>query len=117
MDTIERLARALAEWDLGMTGNQADDKTRYGMTLLERRVAVERAATGKRDQAEFLLGAMIQPVGSTDNALDHLRRFRATFNAGEPVDEESRLTADDLSAIIQAVEAFGEDVVAPDPQD
>lgn len=54
---------------------------------------------------------------SLHTALDHLRRFRATFNAGEPVDEENELTADDLTAIIQAVEAFGEDVVAPDPQD
>ncbi len=45
-------------------------------------------------------------------ALDHLRRFRATFNAGEPVDEESGLTADDLTTIINVVEAFGEDVVA-----
>jgi len=52
---------------------------------------------------------------SLDSALDHLRRFRSTFNAGEPVDEESGLTADDLTTIIQAVEAFGEDVVAGDP--
>lgn len=36
-------------------------------------------------------------------ALDHLRRFRATFNAGDQVDEESGLTADDLDAIIAAV--------------
>jgi hypothetical protein len=52
---------------------------------------------------------------SIDTPLEHLRRFRATFNAGEPVDEESGLTADDLTAIIEAVEAFGEDVVAGDP--
>jgi hypothetical protein len=52
---------------------------------------------------------------SLDTALDHLRRFRATFNDGEPVDEESGLTADHLTAIICAVEAFGEDVVAGDP--
>jgi hypothetical protein len=50
-------------------------------------------------------------------SLDRLRAFRATFNAGEPVDEESGLLADDLTAIIEAVEAFSEDVVAPDPQD
>ncbi|WP_293875607.1 MULTISPECIES: hypothetical protein [unclassified Sphingomonas] len=55
-----------------------------------------------------------EPV-SLHTALDHLRRFRATFNAGEPVDEESELTADDLTAIINAVEAFGDDVVAGDP--
>ncbi|MBB4155294.1 hypothetical protein GGQ80_003214 [Sphingomonas jinjuensis] len=37
-------------------------------------------------------------------ALDHLRRFRATFNAGDHVDEESGLTADDLDAILAAIE-------------
>ncbi len=52
---------------------------------------------------------------SLETALDHLRRFRATFNDDEPVDEESELTADDLTTIINAVEAFGEDVVAGDP--
>jgi hypothetical protein len=50
------------------------------------------------------------------SALDRLRRFRDTFNAGELVDEESELFADDLTTIICAVEAFGEDVVAPDPE-
>jgi hypothetical protein len=53
---------------------------------------------------------------SLADALEHLRQFRSTFNSGEPVNEESRLTADDLTTIIHAVEAFGEDVVAPDPQ-
>jgi hypothetical protein len=52
---------------------------------------------------------------SLDTALEHLRRFRATFNDGEPVDEGSGLTADHLTTIICAVEAFGEDVVASDP--
>lgn len=33
-------------------------------------------------------------------AIARLRQFRATFNEGEPVDEESGLTADDLTAII-----------------
>lgn len=47
-------------------------------------------------------------------ALDRLRQFRATFNDGELVDEESGLGADDLTAITNAVEAFGEDVVAGD---
>lgn len=63
------------------------------------------------------MGARCVPCGmaSLTTALDRLRQFRATFNEGEPVDEESGLTADDLTAIIQAVEAFGEDVVAADP--
>jgi hypothetical protein len=52
---------------------------------------------------------------SLTDALAHLRRFRDTFNEGEPVDEESELTADDLTTIICAVEAFGDDVVAGDP--
>lgn len=50
-------------------------------------------------------------------ALDRLGQFRATFNDGEPVDEESGLTADDLTTIICAVEAFGDDVVAADTGD
>jgi hypothetical protein len=37
-------------------------------------------------------------------ALERLRDFRATFNDGDAVDEESGLTAADLSAIISAVE-------------
>lgn len=52
---------------------------------------------------------------SLSDAIECLRRFRATFNEGEPVDEESGLGADDLTTIIEAVEAFGEDVVADDP--
>lgn len=51
-----------------------------------------------------------------DTSLARLRAFRSTFNPGEPVDEESGLMADDLTTIIEAVEAFGEDLVAPDPQ-
>jgi hypothetical protein len=53
---------------------------------------------------------------SLPTALDRLRQFRATFNEGDVVDEESGLGADDLTAIINAVEAFGEDVVASDPE-
>lgn len=56
-------------------------------------------------------------MASLFTALDRLRAFRQTFNNGEPVDEESGLMADDLSTIIEAVEAFGEDAVAQDPQD
>jgi hypothetical protein len=51
---------------------------------------------------------------SIPTALDRLRQFRATFDEGDTVDEESGLSADDLTAIINAVEAFGEDVVAGD---
>jgi hypothetical protein len=54
---------------------------------------------------------------SIDTALEHLRRFRATFNDGEPVDEGSGLSTDHLTTIICAVEAFGEDAVAGDPPD
>lgn len=52
---------------------------------------------------------------SLATSLDRLRQFRATFNDGDPVDEESGLNANDLTAIIRAVEAFGEDAVADDP--
>jgi hypothetical protein len=38
-----------------------------------------------------------------NSALDHLRRFRAAFNPGDSVDEESGLTADDLDAILAAI--------------
>lgn len=50
-------------------------------------------------------------------ALDCLRQFRATFKEGEHIDEESGLTADDLTAIISPVEAFGKNVVATDPDE
>jgi hypothetical protein len=50
-------------------------------------------------------------------SLDRLRQFRASFNEDEQVDEESGLMADDLTVIIRAVEAFGEDVVAGDPDE
>jgi hypothetical protein len=52
---------------------------------------------------------------SLDTAIEHLRRFRATFKDGDDVDEGSGLTSDHLTTIICAVEAFGEDVVAGDP--
>lgn len=52
----------------------------------------------------------------TATALAHLKTFRATFNAGDAVDEESGLTADDLTVLIEAVEAFSEDAVASDPE-
>jgi hypothetical protein len=61
-------------------------------------------------------GRSFAGMPSLSDALAHLRRFRSTFNSGEPVDEESGLTADDLTTIIDAVDAFGDDVVAPDPQ-
>jgi hypothetical protein len=55
-------------------------------------------------------------MANLSTSLDRLRRFRDTFNANESVDEESGLMAADLSTIINAVEAFGEDVVASDPE-
>lgn len=45
-------------------------------------------------------------------AIERLRQFRMTFNEGEPVDEESGLTADDLTLIIQHCAAT-EAMVAP----
>lgn len=47
-------------------------------------------------------------MSKLSTALENLRRFRATFNDGEPVDEESGLSADDLSAIIAAIEHLAE---------
>ncbi|NYD89164.1 hypothetical protein [Sphingomonas melonis] len=49
-------------------------------------------------------------------SLVRLRLFRATFNQGDLVDEDSRLNADDLTSIIDAAEAFGKDAVAGDPE-
>lgn len=45
-----------------------------------------------------------QAVDRVAEALRHLREFRATFNAGEIVDEESRLSADDLSVLIEVMD-------------
>lgn len=39
-----------------------------------------------------------------DFALNRLKAFRATFNDDEQVDEESGLTAADLSVVIEAAE-------------
>lgn len=50
-------------------------------------------------------------------ALDRFRRSRDICDSGEPIDEQSGLFADDLTTIICAVEAFSEDVVAPDPKE
>lgn len=49
-----------------------------------------------------------------ETALERVRQFRATFKEGDVVDEESGLLADDLTQLIEAVEAFGPDAVAPD---
>ena len=49
-------------------------------------------------------------------ALERVRQFRATFNDDDVVDEESGLMADDLTQLIQAVDAFGADAVAQDPR-
>ena len=37
-------------------------------------------------------------------ALRHLRAFRATFNAGKVVDGGTRLSADDLSVLIEVMD-------------
>jgi hypothetical protein len=55
-------------------------------------------------------------MGTFETSLERLRQFRATFNDGDAVDEESGLMADDITNIIRAVEAFGPDAVAPDPR-
>lgn len=39
------------------------------------------------------------------SAIQRLKDFRATWNEGDQIDEESRLTADDLDAIIRHTEA------------
>lgn len=54
-------------------------------------------------------------MASIPTALERPRQFRVTFDQGDLVDEESCLRADDLTTIINVVEAFGEDVVASDP--
>ena len=43
-------------------------------------------------------------------ALDRIRAFRASWNEGDLIDEESGMTAEDLDRIIQALEV-GEKVV------
>lgn len=49
---------------------------------------------------------------SLADALAHLKAFRSTFNHAEPVDEESCLTADDLTVIIEHCERSRADEVA-----
>lgn len=45
-----------------------------------------------------------QAVERVAKALRHLRAFRATFDAGEVVDEGTRLSADDLSVLIEVMD-------------
>lgn len=45
-----------------------------------------------------------QAVDRVTAALHHLKDFRATWNAGEVIDEESRLSADDLSVLIEILD-------------
>lgn len=45
-----------------------------------------------------------QAVDRVTTALHHLKDFRATWNAGDLIDEESRLSADDLSVLIEVVD-------------
>jgi hypothetical protein len=49
-------------------------------------------------------------MANLTTSLERPRQFRATFYE----DEESGFTADVLSSVVWAVEAFGEDVVAGD---
>ncbi|MEG3164440.1 hypothetical protein U1701_07520 [Sphingomonas sp. PB2P19] len=41
-----------------------------------------------------------------DDAVAGLKAFRATWNHGETIDEESGLTADDLNVLISFAEDF-----------
>ncbi len=43
-------------------------------------------------------------VGRVTDALRHLKAFRVSWNAGDLIDEESKLSADDLSVLIEVVD-------------
>ncbi len=45
-----------------------------------------------------------QAVDRVTTALHHLKGFRAGWNAGDLIDEKSRLSADDLSVLIEVVD-------------
>lgn len=45
-----------------------------------------------------------QAVDRVTAALHHLKDFRAAWNAGDLIDEESRLSADDLSVLIEILD-------------
>lgn len=45
-----------------------------------------------------------QAVDRVTAALHHLKEFRATWNAGDLIDEESQLSADDLSVLIEVMD-------------
>ncbi len=51
-------------------------------------------------------------VPNLAEAIAHLKAFRATFDDGAAVDEESRLTADDLAIIIEHCEISRADIIA-----
>jgi hypothetical protein len=60
MDTVERAAKALAEWELGLSGDQVD-QLRYGTALPERRALVDQLWRGKVEQAAHVLRAINYP--------------------------------------------------------
>ena len=59
------------------------------------RVRPQRAYVDQMDQAPDL-----------NEAVARLKAFRATWNAGEAIDEESGLTADDIDTILSFVADF-----------
>lgn len=45
-----------------------------------------------------------QAVDRFTTALHHLKGFRAAWNVGDLIDEKSRLSADDLSVLIEVMD-------------
>jgi hypothetical protein len=62
-----------------------------------------RGACGKQQDAYLV---RMDQAPDLNDALARLKAFRATWNRGETIDEESGLTADDIDVVTSFVDDF-----------
>jgi hypothetical protein len=65
--------------------------------------ANDMVATGEYDSIKVRDEAEMTQAPDLTDALARLRAFRATRNAGDVIDEESRLTTDDIDVVLSFV--------------
>lgn len=61
MTPLERAARALASWDLGLTGDEQVDRQRFGEMLGSRQHVVTLCWKEKLEQVRAVLNAIREP--------------------------------------------------------
>lgn len=105
MPPIERAARALAAWDLGLTGDEQVDRQRFGEMLDSRQHVVTLCWKEKLDQVRAVLNAIREPSEWMKDAADNLDPMVSWF----PDEPGPRNTPDQhWQAMIDALLAEGE---------